>query len=83
MTRSAHDSESGVTMTDTRRHERRFKTSDPELKPGSRLCRLCFTVVVLEPAFIETTPMHVYVCCPHCGRSFPIRHSDVEGFATT
>ena len=59
-------------------HERRFKTSDPELKPGSRLCRICLRIVVLESGYIETTPMFVYVRCPHCRKSFPIRHSDIE-----
>jgi hypothetical protein len=59
-------------------HERRFKASDPDLKPGSRLCRLCFRIVDLEPGHIETTPMYVYVRCPHCENSFPIRHSDIE-----
>jgi hypothetical protein len=48
------------------------------LKPGSRLCRICLRVVVLAPEQIERTPMHVYVRCPHCEHSFPIRHSDLE-----
>jgi WXG100 family type VII secretion target len=59
--------------------ERRFKTSDPALKPGTRLCRLCFTVVSLEPDLIEKTATHDYVRCPHCGNSFPVRHEDVAG----
>jgi WXG100 family type VII secretion target len=77
MAKAAHTSETGEVTLGSRVRERRFKTSDPDLKPGTRLCRLCFTVVVLEPEYIETTETHVYVCCPHCGRSFPIRASDV------
>jgi WXG100 family type VII secretion target len=77
MTKGAHGSEPQISI-EGRRRERRFKTSDPNLKPGTRLCRLCFTVVALEPEFIEKTETHVYVCCPYCGRSFPIRQSDVE-----
>ena len=67
-------------MSDPRLHDRRFRASDPALKPGSRLCRVCARVVVLAPDQIETTEVHVYVRCPHCGGSFPIRHSDVETF---
>ncbi len=77
MTKGAHSSDPEITI-EPRRRERRFKAVDPNLKPGTRLCRLCFTVVALEPEYIETTETHVYVCCPYCGRSFPIRHSDVE-----
>ncbi|HVC69821.1 MAG TPA: WXG100 family type VII secretion target [Acidimicrobiales bacterium] len=76
-TKATQNSGIGETRISTRVLERRFKTSDPALKPGSRLCRLCFTVVVIEPEYIETTATHVYVCCPHCGRSFPIRHNDI------
>jgi hypothetical protein len=64
-----------MSMADARLQERRYKTTDP-MAPGSRLCRVCFRVVVIEPGFIETTIQHVYVRCPHCGGSFPIRHSD-------
>lgn len=78
MTKAAHDSENGDVRIGARLHERRFKTSDPALRSGTRLCRLCFTVVVLEPEYIETTTSNVFVRCPHCGRSFPIRRSDVE-----
>jgi hypothetical protein len=38
-------------------------------------------MIVLEPHHLEVTPQHVYVRCPHCGGSFPIRHSDVDAFA--
>ncbi len=82
ISKAAHDPGTGEFMIGTRRHERRFKTSDPALKPGTRLCRLCFTVVVLEPQYIETTDTHVYICCPHCEGSFPVRHSDVEALLT-
>ena len=58
--------------------ERRFKTSRPALVPGVRLCRLCFTIVVLEPEYIEVSAIHTYVHCPHCRHTFPIRHTDVE-----
>ncbi len=77
MTKSAHDSGSGSFTTGPRQHERRFKLTDPALKPGTRLCRLCFTVIVLKPEYIETSETLVYVTCPHCERSFPIRRSDV------
>lgn len=66
-------------MTDSRMLERRFKTTDP-MTPGSRLCRVCLRVVVLEPGYIETTDQYVYVRCPHCGGSFPVRRSDVAAF---
>jgi len=36
--------------------------------------------VVLEPQHVEATEQHVYVRCPHCRGSFPIRHSDFEAF---
>ncbi|HVC71789.1 MAG TPA: hypothetical protein VNC61_16155 [Acidimicrobiales bacterium] len=64
-------------MTDARLLERRFRTTDP-MKPGTRLCRVCLSVVVLEPGFLETTVQYVYIRCPHCGGSFPIRHSDAQ-----
>jgi hypothetical protein len=35
-------------------------------------------IVVLDPAQIERTYLHVYARCPECEVSFPIRHSDVE-----
>ncbi len=78
MTKSVHDSENGEHRVGARLHERRFKTSDPALRSGTRLCRLCFTVVVIEAEYIETTPSNVFLHCPHCERSFPIRRSDVE-----
>jgi hypothetical protein len=65
-------------MTDARLHDRRYRASDPSLPPGSRVCRVCLRVVVLEPGQIEKTEIHVYVRCPHCEGSFPIRHSDVD-----
>jgi WXG100 family type VII secretion target len=71
------ETETATATGGSRVRERRFKTSDPNLRPGTRLCRLCFTVVVIEPEYIEKTDMHVFLHCPHCERSFPIRHSDV------
>jgi hypothetical protein len=68
-------------MMDARVGERRFRTSVPGLAPGSRVCRLCLRVIVLEPEYIEPTAMHVYLRCPHCGGSFPIRHRDVDELA--
>ncbi|MGH9016703.1 MAG: hypothetical protein ACRDY1_03050 [Acidimicrobiales bacterium] len=65
-------------MAEGRVHDRRFRSWDPDLHPGSRPCRLCLRVYELEPGHIETTYMHVYTRCPHCGGSFPIRHSDVD-----
>jgi WXG100 family type VII secretion target len=69
--------EAGDAIVGAKVPERRFKTSDPALRPGTRLCRLCFTVVSLEPDIIEKTATHDYVRCPHCGNSFPVRHGDV------
>jgi WXG100 family type VII secretion target len=77
ITKSARP-EAGDSAVRPRVPERRFKTSDPALKPGTRLCRLCFTVVSLEPDIIEKTATHDYVRCPHCGNSFPVRHGDCE-----
>ncbi len=64
-------------MTHSRMLERRFRLTDP-MRPGTRLCRVCLEVIVLEPGFIETTSQYVYVRCPHCGGSFPVRYSDVQ-----
>jgi WXG100 family type VII secretion target len=71
-------SDVGKVMTDTRRRDRRFKTSDPSLEPGTRICQGCFTVVVIDPEHIETTATHTYFRCPNCGNSFPVRNSDIE-----
>ena len=77
MTKAPQEPVNSQFTTGPRHHERRFKLSDPALKPGTRLCRLCFTVIVLEPEYIDATDTLVYVRCPHCERSFPIRRSDV------
>ncbi len=77
MTKTARP-EVGDSVVRPRVPERRFKTSDPALRPGTRLCRLCFTVVSLEPDIIEKTATHDYVRCPHCGNSFPVRHGDCD-----
>jgi WXG100 family type VII secretion target len=82
MTKAVHDSKAREVKLEGKVRERRFKTSESGVRPGSRLCRLCFTVVVIEPEYIETTDMHVYLCCPNCGQSFPIRHSDSEALST-
>jgi len=65
-------------MTESGLRDRRFRTASPSVTPE---CRLCWRIVVLEPQYIEATEQHVYVRCPHCGGSFPIRHSDYEAFA--
>jgi len=57
--------------------DRRFRAAASSLAPE---CRLCWRTVVLEPEHIEATAQHVYVRCPHCGGSFPIRHSDFDTF---
>lgn len=57
--------------------ERRFRVAGSSLTPE---CRLCWRTVVLEPEYVEATEQHVYVRCPHCTGSFPIRHSDVATF---
>jgi len=67
-------------MTYARLRDRRFRAPDPALKPGSHPCRVCLRIVDVAPEHIEKTTMYVYVRCPHCGGSFPIRHSDVETF---
>ena len=70
-------------MTDAGVHDRRYRMVHASLKPGSRLCRLCLRVVVLEPEYIEMTDQYIYVRCPHCRGSFPIRRSDLEVFLGT
>ena len=82
MTKAVHESKVREVKIEGKTRERRFKSSDPAVRPGSRLCRLCFTVVAIEREYIETTDMHVYLCCPNCGQSFPIRHSDSEALST-
>jgi hypothetical protein len=62
-------------VTEARIHDRRFRASGPS---ASRECRLCWRSVVLGPEHVEATVQHVYVRCPHCGGSFPIRHSDMQ-----
>jgi DNA-directed RNA polymerase subunit RPC12/RpoP len=62
-------------MTDARLLDRRFRALGPSTR---RECRLCWRSVVLRPEHVEATDQHVYVRCPHCGGSFPIRHSDIE-----
>ncbi len=64
-------------MTDARLRERRFRTGPPRLRPE---CRLCWRSIDLAPGDVEVTQQHVYVRCPHCGGSFPIRHSDMDSF---
>ena len=63
-------------MTTTGVHERRFRAPAPPLTPE---CRLCWRRIVLDPSMVERTEQHVYVRCPHCRGSFPIRHGDVAG----
>jgi hypothetical protein len=70
-------------MTDARLHDRRARAVHGSLKPDSRLCRLCFRVVVLEPEYIEMTELYIYLRCPYCRGSFPIRRSDLEMFLRT
>ena len=82
MTKAVQESKPREIKVEGKVRERRFKTSDPAMRPGTRLCRLCFTVVVIEPQYIETTETHTYLCCPYCGHSFPIRHSDSEALST-
>ncbi len=53
--------------------ERRFREPGPALTPE---CRLCWRTFDLERRDVESTEQHVYVRCPHCRGSFPIRHSD-------
>jgi hypothetical protein len=65
-------------MTDSGLANRRFRSAAPSRTPE---CRLCWRMIVLEPHHLEVTLQHVYVRCPHCGGSFPIRHSDLDAFA--
>jgi len=62
-------------MTDPELRDRRFRAAVPG--PTAQ-CRLCWKTFALEPQHIETTDQHVYVRCPSCQGSFPIRHSDIE-----
>jgi DNA-directed RNA polymerase subunit RPC12/RpoP len=62
-------------MTGSGPGDRRFRAMTPSL---TRECRLCWRNVRLEPHDVEVTDQHVYVRCPNCGGSFPIRHSDAE-----
>jgi len=64
-------------MTDSDLGDRRSRAAAPSL---SHVCRLCWRTVVLTPDDIEMTEQHVYVRCPGCGGSFPIRHSDLDAF---
>ncbi|HUY21605.1 MAG TPA: hypothetical protein VMV22_04615 [Acidimicrobiales bacterium] len=64
-------------MTNAGLRERRSRAPAPSLSPA---CRLCWRTIQLERGQIEVTDQHVYVRCPHCGGSFPIRHSDFEVF---
>ena len=66
-------------MSEARLRDRRFRATRSSLEHQE--CRLCWRAVVVAPEHVETTDLHVYVRCPHCGGSFPIRHSDTEGFA--
>jgi hypothetical protein len=65
-------------MTGSGLANRRFRSAAPSRTPE---CRLCWRIIVLEPDHLEVTEQHVYVRCPHCRGSFPIRHSDMEAFA--
>ncbi|HTZ07528.1 MAG TPA: hypothetical protein VMB72_00565 [Acidimicrobiales bacterium] len=60
-------------MSNANAGDRRFRPPEARLTPE---CRLCWRPIVLEHGHIETTEQHVYVRCPHCGGSFPIRRSD-------
>jgi DNA-directed RNA polymerase subunit RPC12/RpoP len=64
-------------MTNAGPGERRSKESAAALSPS---CRLCWRTIRLARQQIDVTPNHVYVRCPSCGGSFPIRHSDFEAF---
>jgi len=64
-------------MTGSGLAERRYKPSPPSL---THECRLCWRTVVLELQDVEVTEQHVYVRCPNCRGSFPIRHSDLDAF---
>ncbi len=61
-------------MTDSGLRERRFRAATTSL---THECRLCWRPLVLEPHLIEATDQHIYLRCPHCMGSFPIRHSDL------
>ena len=39
-------------------------------------CRLCWHPIEWTADRLESTEMHVYFRCPHCGAAFPIRRSD-------
>jgi DNA-directed RNA polymerase subunit RPC12/RpoP len=64
-------------MTGSGQGDRRFRAAGRSVTTE---CRLCWRTVVLQSQHIEATEQHVYVRCPHCGGSFPIRHSDLEAY---
>jgi hypothetical protein len=64
-------------MTGSGVGNRRFR---PAVSSRTPECRLCWRVIALELHHVEVTEQHVYVRCPHCGGSFPIRHSDADAF---
>jgi uncharacterized C2H2 Zn-finger protein len=57
--------------------DRRFRPPSPLSTPT---CRLCWRAIDLERGVMEPTEGHVYLRCPHCGGSFPIRSSDYQAF---
>jgi len=70
----------GGIMSNADVRDRRFRVPGPALTPR---CRLCWRTIALGRDLVETTDLHVYAHCPHCGGSFPIRHSDVGAFPHT
>jgi DNA-directed RNA polymerase subunit RPC12/RpoP len=55
------------------RSNRRVKASKALLR-----CRVCWRPITIEPPCIEVESLHVYLRCPNCGHSFPIRREDVQ-----
>jgi len=55
-----------------RRGERRLSSPDRVLVT----CRLCWRSIEWAAEHLEYGELHVYYRCPHCGGSFPVRHTD-------
>jgi len=64
-------------MTNAGPGERR---SREPAQASSSSCRLCWRTIHLTREHLEVTERHVYVRCPNCGGSFPIRHQDLDAF---
>ena len=58
--------------------ERRYRPPESDDGPIRMPCRLCYTLIDLEPDRLEETSVHIFYRCPSCGGSFPIRREDAD-----